>query len=66
MADGTKTGIFGFVVQNMGLIELVGVFGLVIIFGVREILKTSKTLAETEADPSKVKKVMLDEPSESN
>ena len=59
MADKSGSGVFNFIVSNFGVIELVGVFGLLIAFAVYEVRKTSKTLAETEADPSKIRKSMM-------
>ncbi|MEO1151700.1 MAG: hypothetical protein AAFW83_12030 [Pseudomonadota bacterium] len=56
MADVSETGVFGFVIRHMGVVELVLIYGLLMAFAYRELRKTNKTLEKTEADKAEARK----------
>ncbi|MEL6111982.1 MAG: hypothetical protein AAFR20_04185 [Pseudomonadota bacterium] len=56
MANVSETGVFGFVIRHMGVVELVLIYGLLMAFAYRELRKTNKTLEKTEADEAEARK----------
>ncbi|MEL7048198.1 MAG: hypothetical protein AAFO75_04405 [Pseudomonadota bacterium] len=59
MADVSETGVFGFVIRHMGVVELVVIYGLLMAFAFRELRKTNKALEKTETDETQVRKSMV-------